>query len=186
MPEPLTSNGGTGSILGRCARSALLAGYVRRFTDQQDLTAQREGLLGLGVETERIYVDHGLTVTNRERPGLLEAPAAYRPGDTVVVTKLDRLARSLPDARAIAGDLTHPADQPQHWQVGRPSALPRRPSSVQHAGDGHGNPQCAQSVPSKAGPGLKKARAVTAVVALTWAFVRSRLSESNRRPIHYE
>jgi len=38
----------------------------------------------------------------RERPGLREAPAACRAGDTLVVTKLDRLARSLPDARDIA------------------------------------------------------------------------------------
>ena len=54
----------------------------------------------------RIYVDHGLTGTNRERPGLREALAACREGDTLVVTKLDRLARSLPDARAIADELT--------------------------------------------------------------------------------
>jgi DNA invertase Pin-like site-specific DNA recombinase len=80
---------------------------VRRCsTDQQDLTAQRDGLLGLGVEAERTYVDHGLTGTNRERPGLREALAACRAGDTLVVTKLDRLARSLPDARAIADELT--------------------------------------------------------------------------------
>jgi DNA invertase Pin-like site-specific DNA recombinase len=32
--------------------------------------------------------------------------AACRAGDTLVVTKLDRLARSLPDARAIADELT--------------------------------------------------------------------------------
>jgi len=32
--------------------------------------------------------------------------AACRDGDTLVVTKLDRLARSLPDARAIAEELT--------------------------------------------------------------------------------
>ena len=31
---------------------------------------------------------------------------ACREGDTLVVTKLDRLARSLPDARAIADELT--------------------------------------------------------------------------------
>jgi DNA invertase Pin-like site-specific DNA recombinase len=86
--------------------SALLVGYARCSTDQQDLTAQRDGLLGLGVEAERIYVDHGLTGTNRERPGLREALAACRAGDTLVVTKLDRLARSLPDARAIADELT--------------------------------------------------------------------------------
>ncbi len=86
--------------------NALLIGYARCSTDQQDLTAQRNGLLGLGVEEARIYVDHGLTGTNRERPGLREALAACREGDTLVVTKLDRLARSLPDARAIAEELT--------------------------------------------------------------------------------
>jgi DNA invertase Pin-like site-specific DNA recombinase len=39
--------------------SALLVGYARCSTDQQDLTARRDGLFGLGVETDRIYVDHG-------------------------------------------------------------------------------------------------------------------------------
>ena len=86
--------------------TGLLIGYARCSTDQRDLTAQRDALLSLGVETERIYVDHGLTGTNRERPGLREALAACRAGDTLVVTKLDRLARSLPDARAIADELT--------------------------------------------------------------------------------
>ena len=75
-------------------------------TDAQDLTAQRGGLLALGVNSGRIYVDHGLTGTNRERAGLREALAACREGDTLVVTTLDRLARSLPDARAIAEELT--------------------------------------------------------------------------------
>ena len=86
--------------------AALLIGYARCCTDQQDLTAQRDGLTSLGVEPGRIYVDHGLTGTNRDRPGLREALAACREGDTLVVTKLDRLARSLPDARAIADELT--------------------------------------------------------------------------------
>jgi len=67
---------------------------------------QRDGLTALGVAVNRIYVDQELTGTNRERPGLREALAACREGDTLVVTKLDRLARSLPDARAIADDLT--------------------------------------------------------------------------------
>lgn len=80
-------------------------GYARVSTDEQDLTAQRDGLGRLGVAPERIYVDHGLTGTNRERPGLREALAACRAGDTLVVTKLDRLARSVPDARAIAQEL---------------------------------------------------------------------------------
>ena len=38
--------------------SALLVGYARCSTDQQDLTAQRDALLALGVEAERIYVDY--------------------------------------------------------------------------------------------------------------------------------
>ena len=86
--------------------AALLIGYARCSTDQQDLTAQRDGLIGLGVPAHRIYVDHGLTGTNRQRPGLREALAACQDGDTLVITKLDRLARSLPDARAIADELT--------------------------------------------------------------------------------
>jgi len=81
-------------------------GYARVSTDQQDLTVQRDGLQALGVQAERIYVDHGLTGTNRERPGLHQALAACRAGDTLVVTKLDRLARSLPDARDIVEELT--------------------------------------------------------------------------------
>jgi DNA invertase Pin-like site-specific DNA recombinase len=75
-------------------------------TDAQDLTAQRDALAALGVAGERVYVDHGLTGTHRDRPGLREALAACRAGDTLVVTKLDRLARSLPDARDIVDDLT--------------------------------------------------------------------------------
>ena len=86
--------------------AALLIGYARCSTDQQDLTAQRDGLAALGVDINRVYVDHGLTGTNRERPGLREALAACSEGDILVVTKLDRLARSLPDARAIADELT--------------------------------------------------------------------------------
>lgn len=86
--------------------SELKIGYARVSTDAQDLTAQRDALQALGVAPDRIYVDHGFTGTNRARPGLREALAACRAGDELVVTKLDRLARSLPDARAIAEDLT--------------------------------------------------------------------------------
>jgi DNA invertase Pin-like site-specific DNA recombinase len=84
----------------------MLIGYARCSTDDQDLTAQRDALKALGVTAKRIYVDHGLTGTNRDRPGLREALAACRGGDTLVVTKLDRLARSLPDARDIVDELT--------------------------------------------------------------------------------
>jgi DNA invertase Pin-like site-specific DNA recombinase len=84
----------------------MLIGYARASTIGQDLTAQRKALTDLGVDAEAIHVDHGLTGTNRDRPGLREALAACRAEDTLVVTKLDRLARSLPDARDIADTLS--------------------------------------------------------------------------------
>jgi DNA invertase Pin-like site-specific DNA recombinase len=59
----------------------------------------------LGVAPDRIYTDRGLTGTTRARPGLDQALAAVRAGDTLVVPKLDRLARSVPDARQIADAL---------------------------------------------------------------------------------
>ncbi|GAB3597504.1 DNA-invertase hin (plasmid) [Corynebacterium faecale] len=77
-------------------------GYARCSTTKQDLRAQREQLVQLGVSPDRIYVDHGYTGRNRARPGLQEALAAVREGDTLVVTKLDRLARSVSDASEIA------------------------------------------------------------------------------------
>ncbi len=75
-------------------------------TDEQDLSAQLAALAGFGVGTDRIYVDKGLTGTSRARPGLRVALAACRAGDQLVVTKLDRLARSITDAHDIAKELT--------------------------------------------------------------------------------
>ncbi|WP_344257791.1 recombinase family protein [Brevibacterium celere] len=82
-------------------------GYARCSTQHQDqdLTAQRDGLTALGVESGRIYTDAGLSGTNRDRTGLREALAALRDGDTLVVTKLDRLARSVRDAADIAAEV---------------------------------------------------------------------------------
>ena len=56
-------------------------GYARVSTEQQDLTAQRNGLHALGVGDDRIYVD-GLLGTNRDCLGLRLALAACRAGDT--------------------------------------------------------------------------------------------------------
>lgn len=82
-----------------------LIGYARCSTDKQDLAAQEDALVKLGVTTDRIYTDKGFTGTNRLRPGLDQALAAVRSGDTLVVPKLDRLARSVPNARAIGDNL---------------------------------------------------------------------------------
>lgn len=86
--------------------TALHIGYARVSTVEQELTAQINALRALGVEDEQIFVDRGYTGTNRARPGLREALAASRKGDTFVIAKLDRLARSLPDARDIVEELT--------------------------------------------------------------------------------
>lgn len=85
--------------------TATRIGYARCSTDEQDLTAQRHTLAELGVAEDRIYLDQGFTGTNRKRPGLDQALAACRSGDTLVVPKLDRLARSVPDARDIGDSL---------------------------------------------------------------------------------
>ncbi|NYI41133.1 recombinase family protein [Demequina lutea] len=82
-------------------------GYARVSTKAQEygIAAQSAQLAQLGIEPARIYTDEGLTGTNRDRPGLREAMAACRDGDTLVVTKLDRLARSVLDARNIVDEL---------------------------------------------------------------------------------
>ena len=98
--------------------TATLIGYARCSTDKQDyllLTSQRQALAELGVGPERIYMDKGLTGTNRARPGLDQAMAAVRKGDTLVVPKLDRLARSVPDARHIADQLQGQGREARPW-----------------------------------------------------------------------
>ena len=94
VPAPLTASD-----------AGVLIGYARCSTDKQDLTSQRQTLRPLGVSDDRMYLDHGMTGRYRSRPGLQQALAAVRAGDTLVVPKLDRLARSVPDARAIGDSL---------------------------------------------------------------------------------
>src|SRR5699024_1491730 len=93
-------SGGT-SCVTLLGMSPALIDYARCSTDKQDLAAQKQALLGLGVAPEWTYTDKGFTGTSRARPGLDQALAATRKGDTLVVPKLDRLVRSVPDSRAI-------------------------------------------------------------------------------------
>ncbi|MGK9149503.1 recombinase family protein [Plantibacter flavus] len=84
----------------------VLVGYARVSTDRQDATMQRDALAAAGVAPGVLYVDEGLTGSTRARPALREAMAACRAGDTLMVTRLDRLARSVPDARDLIDELT--------------------------------------------------------------------------------
>jgi len=111
----------------------LKIGYARVSTVDQDLTAQCDALTALGVDANRIYVDHGLTGTNRDRPGLRQALAACRSSDTFVVTKLDRLARSVPDARDIVDELTAGGVKLNIVRLGAGPDRPDWPVAVHHS-----------------------------------------------------
>ena len=67
-------------------------GYARVSTIQQNLDLQEDALKAAGCE--KVYTDK-TGGTRDERPGLERALADLRPGDKLVVWKLDRLGRSL-------------------------------------------------------------------------------------------
>lgn len=72
----------------------MILGYARVSTKDQNLDGQRDALATAGAE--RIFAD-AITGTARSRPELDRLLTELRPGDVVVVTKYDRLARSLKD-----------------------------------------------------------------------------------------
>jgi DNA invertase Pin-like site-specific DNA recombinase len=70
----------------------MFIGYARVSTFDQNLDLQIDALKKAGCE--KIYTDQ-LSGAKTERPGLTEALAFARKGDTLVVWRLDRLGRSL-------------------------------------------------------------------------------------------
>lgn len=72
----------------------MIIGYARVSTDHQKLEGQIDALESAGAE--RIFADK-ITGSKRERPQLDLMIDQLRKGDVVVVTKYDRLARSLRD-----------------------------------------------------------------------------------------
>jgi DNA invertase Pin-like site-specific DNA recombinase len=79
-------------------------GYGRVSTRDQHTEAQHDALLAAGVEEKYIYVEKASTRL-AVRPELEQLRKMLRPGDALVVTKVDRLARSLLDLISIADDL---------------------------------------------------------------------------------
>ena len=69
-------------------------GYARVSTEGQNLDAQQDALQAAG--TERLFSDR-ISGSLRQRPELDRLLDQLRAGDVVVVTKYDRLARSLRD-----------------------------------------------------------------------------------------
>jgi DNA invertase Pin-like site-specific DNA recombinase len=84
----------------------MLVGYMRVSSDgdRQAVDLQRDALLAAGVDERHLYEDHA-SGSRGDRPGLAEALAFLRPGDCLVVWKLDRLGRSLPHLLATVTDL---------------------------------------------------------------------------------
>ncbi|MBT8155119.1 recombinase family protein [Epibacterium ulvae] len=80
----------------------MIFGYARVSTDGQNLDAQTDALANTGAE--RIFADK-ITGSVRKRPELDQLIDQLRDGDVVVVTKYDRLARSLRDLLDIVEDI---------------------------------------------------------------------------------
>jgi DNA invertase Pin-like site-specific DNA recombinase len=78
-------------------------GYARVSSDTQDYQAQVEALKAAGCE--RIYSEKASGKSTNGRNELHKLMRALLPGDTVTVTKLDRIARSSRDLHNIIGDL---------------------------------------------------------------------------------
>ena len=70
----------------------MLVGYARVSTAEQTLALQEDALRAAGCE--RLFTDT-ISGAKAERPGLGQALAYLRPGDVLVVWRLDRLGRSL-------------------------------------------------------------------------------------------
>lgn len=74
----------------------MLVGYMRVSSDgdRQVLNLQRDALLNAGVDERHLFEDRA-SGSRDNRAGLAKALAFLRPGDCLVVWKLDRLGRSL-------------------------------------------------------------------------------------------
>jgi DNA invertase Pin-like site-specific DNA recombinase len=87
----------------KCAPQGRLYGYARVSSQDQDVTIQRERLMLAGCHIVRTEKVSGTSLKGRtELVSLLEF---LREGDTLVVTRIDRLARSLKDLQDIIYDL---------------------------------------------------------------------------------
>ena len=85
----------------------MLIGYVRvsKADGSQTTDMQRDALLAAGVDSAQIYEDHA-SGKREDRPGLANCLKALRPGDTLIIWKLDRLGRDLRHLVNTVHDLT--------------------------------------------------------------------------------
>ncbi|MBQ0218840.1 recombinase family protein [Alcaligenes faecalis] len=76
-------------------------GYARVSTDYQHLDLQRDALKQAGCD---VIYEEAVSGKNTARPELEQCRKALRAGDTLVVWRLDRLGRSLPDLVQIVAE----------------------------------------------------------------------------------
>ena len=79
-------------------------GYGRVSTRDQHTEAQHDALVAAGIDPKHIYVEK-ISTRISHRPELEAVRKVLRDGDTLIVTKVDRLARSLLDLITIADEL---------------------------------------------------------------------------------
>ena len=84
----------------------MLVGYMRVSStdDRQSVSLQRDALVASGVDERHLHQDKASGARD-DRPGLKRCMDELRSGDVLVVWKLDRLGRSLPNLLAIIADL---------------------------------------------------------------------------------
>jgi len=86
----------------KMSNKGLKIGYARCSTEDQNLSLQLEALKAAGCK--KIY-NEKISGKERERPELTNCLKALRPGDSLVVWKLDRLGQSLIDLVSIVNSL---------------------------------------------------------------------------------
>jgi DNA invertase Pin-like site-specific DNA recombinase len=74
-------------------------------TAGQDLDAQLVALTGSGVGPEQVFTDKLSRAVSTDRPGLAAMLHYAREGDTVVVTAIDRLGRSVAEVTRTIAEL---------------------------------------------------------------------------------
>ena len=82
-----------------------ILGYARVSTTGQELDAQLAALTASGVDAERVFTDKLSGSAKTARPGLAAMFDYARAGDTVVVTAIDRLGRSVAEVTRTIADL---------------------------------------------------------------------------------
>src|SRR5260370_10640071 len=99
--------GSAGDLDARGARQSAgatdrMIGYARVSTADQNLDLQHDALAGAGCE--RVFEDKASGARD-DRPGLRDALSHCRPGDVIVVYKLDRLGRTMRGLVELVADL---------------------------------------------------------------------------------